>query len=261
MTRSIIKPKSRAGRIFAEIGVAAFWLAVWQIISMMVAQELLVPAPSVVAATMGRLMGTASFWKATGLSLLRIGIGFLASVVAGSLAAVLTTRFRLADRLISPLLRIVRAAPIASFIILALVWIKTESLPSFISFFVVVPVVWANVEKGIRQTDPGLLEMARVYRFSKLKTFVHIRIPSVMPYFVAACTTGLGFAWKSGIAAEVICRPEWSIGKQLQEAKIYLETPEVFAWTITVVILSMLLENGLVALVRHSRWRYESYDD
>lgn len=261
MTRSIIKPKTKAGRILSGIGVTAFWLVLWQMISLLVAQELLVPAPSVVAATMVRLMGTAAFWEATGLSLLRIGVGFLASVVVGSLAAFLTTRSPLADRLLSPLLRIVRAAPIASFIILALVWIKTESLPSFISFFVVVPVVWANVEKGIRQTDAGLLEMARVYRFSRFKTLVHVRIPSVMPYFVAACTTGLGFAWKSGIAAEVICRPEFSIGKRLQEAKIYLETPEVFAWTITVVILSMLLENGLVALVRHSRWRYGSYDD
>lgn len=255
MTRSTIRQNSRTRRVLTGVGVAVFWLGIWQIISMAVAQELLVPAPLAVAATMWRMMHTVPFWKATGLSLWRITVGFLVSAVVGSIAAVLTTRYRLADTLLTPVLRIVRAAPIASFIILALVWIKTESLPSFISFFMVVPVVWANVEKGIRQTDAELLEMAQVYRFSRFKTLIHIRIPSIMPYFLAACTTGIGFAWKSGIAAEVICRPDFSIGKQMQEAKIYLETPEVFAWTITVVVLSMLLENGLVAAVRRSHWR------
>lgn len=240
-------------RLAAGAGITLFWLAVWQIISMIVAQELLVPAPFVVAATMWRLMGTASFWESAGLSLLRIGVGFVASVVIGSAVAVLTTQVRAADVLLTPLLSIVRAAPIASFIILALVWIKTEQLPSFISFFMVIPVIWANVEKGIRQTDPRLLEMAKVFRLGPMKTLVHIRIPSVMPYFLAACTTGIGFAWKAGIAAEVICQPKFSIGKQLQDAKIYLETPEVFAWTITVILLSMLLEKGLVALIGRSR--------
>lgn len=255
MTRSTIRENNRIHRLLTYVGVTVFWLGIWQIISLVVAQELLVPAPSVVAVTLWHLMGTAAFWKTTGLSLLRITAGFLVSVIAGSVIAVLTTRYRLADTLLTPVLRIVRAAPIASFIILALVWVKTESLPSFISFFMVVPVIWANVEKGIRQTDAGLLELAQVYRFNRLKTLMHIRIPSIMPYFLAACTTGIGFAWKSGIAAEVICRPEFSIGRQMQEAKNYLETPEVIAWTITVVVLSMLLENGLVAAVRHSRWR------
>ncbi len=246
MTRSITTPNKHTW--VAGVLAALFWLAVWQIISMVVAQEFLVPAPSVVAVTMWRLMGTTLFWKAAGLTLLRIFIGFAASVVIGCIAAVLTTQLRIADFLLTPPLRIVRAAPIASFIILALVWIKTEQVPSFISFTMVIPLIWANIEKGIRQTDPKLLEMAQVFHFSPLKTLLKIRIPSVMPYFMAACTSGLGFAWKAGISAEVICRPAFSIGRQLQEAKIYLETPEVFAWTITVVVLSILLEKGLIAL-------------
>ena len=102
-------------------------------------------------------------------------------------------------------------------------------------------VVWGNVEKGIRATDPQLLEMARTYRFSPPKTLRRVWIPSVMPYFMAACTTGLGFAWKSGIAAEVICRPAQSIGKYLQDAKLTLETPDVFAWTLVIVLLSAVL--------------------
>ena len=116
--------------------------------SMLVRQELLVPAPAVVASTFVGLAATPGFWAITGWSLLRILVGFLAGVVAGCGAAVLTTRFRLADVVLSPALRVVRAAPVASFVILALVWIPTGRLPAFIAFTMVVPVVWDTVAEG-----------------------------------------------------------------------------------------------------------------
>ena len=122
----------------------------------------------------------------------------------------------------------------------------------------VLPVVWANVEQGIRETDRSLLEMARVYRLSRWKTFRRIRLPSVMPYALAAMRTGLGFAWKSGVAAEVICHPKPSVGGFLYNAKVYLETPEVFVWTATVVLLSVLLEQGLLWLIRRVGRRYNA---
>ena len=240
MTASTISTKGK--RIGTALLAAAFWLLVWQGISLLVAQELLVPAPLQVARTLGQLAGDARFWQAAGGSLLRVAVGFAAALAAGSLLAVLTVRFRAADVLLSPLLKIVRAAPVASFIILALVWIRTNTLPAFIAFLMVVPVVWGNVEKGIRETDAGLLEMAKVYRLGWWKTLVRVRIPSVMP---------------SGIAAEVICRPAMSIGRQLQDAKVYLETPEVFAWTAVVVALSMVLEKGLLLAVRRLK-RYNT---
>ena len=255
MTASTISAKGK--RIGAALLAAAFWLLVWQGLSLLVAQELLVPAPLEVARTLGRLAGESRFWRAAGGSLLRVAAGFAAALAAGSLLAVLTVRFRAADVLLSPLLKIVRAAPVASFIILALVWIRTNTLPAFIAFLMVVPVVWGNVEKGIRETDAALLEMAKVYRLGWWKTLLRVRIPSVMPYFLAAAVTGLGFAWKSGIAAEVICRPAMSIGRQLQDAKVYLETPEVFAWTAVVVALSMALEKGLLLAVRQLK-RYNT---
>jgi NitT/TauT family transport system permease protein len=229
------------------LGVAAlvFWLAVWQVASLVVGQELLVPSPAVVFGTLGGLLGTAAFWQVTGWSLLRVLTGFVAGVGAGCLAAVLTVRSRVADALLSPLLRVVRAAPVASFIILALVWIPTGRLPAFISFLMVVPVVWDNMAHGIASQDRALLEMAAVFRFGRWQTLRRVRLPLLLPFFAAACTTGMGLAWKSGVAAEVISRPELSIGGELQDAKVYLDTPEVFAWTITVVALSLLLESAL----------------
>ena len=120
----------------------------------------------------------------------------------------------------------------------------------------VVPVIWGNVEKGIRETDRRLLEMATVFRMGRWRTLLHVHIPAVMPYFLTACTTGLGFAWKSGIAAEVICRPDDSLGRLLQTAKMHLETAEVFAYTAVAVVLSMLLERLLLAAARRFGRRY-----
>lgn len=233
--------------------VALFWLALWQLASLAVGQELLVPSPAVVAATLGELLVTAGFWQITGWSLLRVGLGYLAGVVVGCAAAVLTVRYRTVDLLLSPALRVVRAAPVASFIILVLVWIPVGRLPAFISFLMVVPVVWDAMATGLRSQSPELLEMARVFRFGWWPTLRRVRLPQLAPFFVTASTTAMGLAWKSGIAAEVIARPPLSIGGQLQDAKIYLETPAVFAWTITAVGLSLLLEALLRRATRRRR--------
>lgn len=148
MTHFITTHKNNIRGLLAGLLSATFWLAVWQIISMIVAQELLVPAPLVVLKALTRLAGTAEFWQSAGLSLIRIVSGFIGGIIFGSISAVLTTRFRLADMLISPMLRIIRATPVASFIILALVWIKTGRLPAFISFLMVVPRGMEQCRKG-----------------------------------------------------------------------------------------------------------------
>lgn len=245
--------QGKVNRLLISAAVAVFWVTVWALLSSAVGEEILLPSPAKVCETLWALWGSAVFWRSVALSLLRILGGFVAAVLVGTLLAVLTTHCRPLHVLLSPLLHIVRAAPVASFIILAYVWIRVQILPAFIAFLMVVPLIWANVCEGIRNTDKKLLETARVFRLGRWKTLNLIHLPSVRPYFIAACTTGLGFAWKSGIAAEVICTPADSIGKQLYSAKAYLETPEVFAWTVTVVLLSVLLERVLLRAVRRRK--------
>ncbi len=245
--------RSKINKVLVGAAVAVFWVTAWTLVGGAVGEEILLPSPAKVFETLWALWGTAVFWRSVTLSLLRILGGFVAAVAVGTLLAVLTTHCRPLHVLLSPLLHIVRAAPVASFIILAYVWIRVQILPAFIAFLMVVPLIWANVCEGIVNTDNKLLETARVFRLGRWKTLTHIHLPSVQPYFIAACTTGLGFAWKSGIAAEVICTPADSIGKQLYSAKAYLETPEVFAWTVTVVLLSVLLERLLLHAVKRRK--------
>lgn len=241
--------RAKLQRPLTGLGVAAFWLLVWYGVARAIGEVLLLPTPWEVAKALWRMASTADFWRTVGGSLLRVVLGYGAAVAAGTGLAVLTARFKLLHVLCSPLLYLMRAVPVASFIILAYLWIQIRLLPGFIAFLMVVPVVWTNVRQGIDQTDRRLLEMAQTYRLGRWRTLRHVWLPSVKPYFQAACVTGLGFAWKSGIAAEVICSPSLAIGTELKNAKAYLETPEVFAWTVTVVLLSVLLERVLLWLL------------
>lgn len=237
-------------KILLSAAVLVFWIAVWSFASYMIGLELILPSPLKVLTALFEKAATADFLIAAGLSLLRIAVGFLLGTLVGGLLAVLMRVSKVAKALFFPILHVVKAAPVASFIILALVWFKTDILPVFISFLMVVPVVCANVSEGIAQTDRKLLEVARIYRFGKKRTFSEVWLPSVKPYAVSACRTALGFAWKSGVAAEVICRPDRSIGDALYSSKMNLETAEVLAYTAVVIIISVLLEKLMLRLLK-----------
>lgn len=226
-----------------------FWLAVWQISAAAMGNFLLLPTPVQVLRRLCELMGTASFWQITAVSIGRILLGAATAMVLGVLLAVLTTVSSLADALVSPVMTAVQATPVASFAILVLIWLERDLVPVLICAMMVLPVVWSNVCAGIRETDGQLLELAAVYRLPKLRILRRIYIPSVLPYFRAACSSALGLGWKAGIAAEVLTVPKASMGRMIADAKLYLLTEDLFAWTLTVVALSLLLERIMLNLL------------
>lgn len=219
-----------------------FWLSLWALLSYRINSELLLPSPADTLSALTRLAGSIDFWSAAALSLLRIIIGIIIGVLIGTLVAVISARLYLADALFSPLLTVIKATPIASFIILAMLWIDKNTLPVFITVLIVLPIVQSNVFSGIRSVDISLLEVAKIYRFPLSKKIFKIYVPSVMPYFLAACRSSLGMAWKAGIAAEVLCTPTSAIGTEIYLSKTYLESSELFAWTALVIILSIIIE-------------------
>lgn len=239
-----------------NLTVLLFWLLVWELLALRAGSALLLPAPLPVAARTLELAGSAQFWRITGLSLSRILCGVVSGVAAGTLTAALTARFAAVRALLSPLLTMVKSTPVASFIILALIWMGRDTVPGFIAFLMVLPMVWTNVSAGIAQTDPQLLETARVFRFTKRKTCRLVYIPSCAPYFVSACRAALGLGWKAGIAAEILTVPQSSIGKMLYESKLYLETTDLFAWTLVVILCSLAIEKVLMAAVGRLGGRY-----
>jgi len=243
-------------RIFKTLAAAACWILVWQAAAWAVGSDLLLPSPIVTVKALISLAGTAVFWKSCFLTLLRVFAGFLIGILAGTALGVITAVSGLFKVLLDPLRSVVKAAPVTSFIILVLLYLSSALTPMFIAFLMVLPIAWTNVAAGITSTDAQLLEMAEVFGFSRAKKLKTVYAPSVLPHFLSACTTGLGFAWKSGVTAEVIAHPAFGMGKAIYESKLYLETPDLFAWTAAVIILSFALEKLFVTLLgRAVKWK------
>ena len=231
------------------LAVVLFWLLIWQLAAALVGQELLLPSPLRVARELLRLAGGAEFWLTVAQSIRRVLTGIASAVLLGILLALLTHKSALLRALLSPVMTLVKSTPVASFIILALVWLGRDVVPPVIAALMVLPVVWANVSQGLDGIDPQLLELAQVFRLPRGRVFRRITLPSVLPHLRAALCSALGLGWKAGVAAEILTVPARSIGKRIYEAKIYLETTELFAWTAAVVLLSLVIERLLLRLV------------
>ena len=233
-------------------GATIFWLIVWQIAATVVNRGLVIPIPTPVstAAALVRIITDAESLTAVGLSVLRILAGFVCALIAGTILAILSARSTLFRVLTAPLVQLIRAIPVASFTILLFLWVSRGKLPSTIAFFTVLPVVWANVESGITAADRDLIEMARVFGMSGAKILREIILPGIRPYFASAVSSGIGFAWKSGVAAEVICRTQQSLGNLLWAGKSSIDYDEVFAVTLLIVLLSVLIQKAAMRVFR-----------
>lgn len=242
-TRTGINTKeNKIKRFIIKLLVFCFWLLVWDIASRLVNQELFLPSPKSVLITTYQLSKTSEFWFSIVNSFFRIVVGFILGLVVGIVLAIFSYKSKLIKELISPLMSVIKSTPVASFIILALVWISSVNLSILISFLMVLPVSFSNMLYGLHSTDVKLLEMAKVFHINRWKCIKAIYIPAVLPFIISAMSVGLGFSFKSGIAAEVIGRPAKSIGLNLYEAKLYLMIKELFAWTLVIIVLSILFE-------------------
>lgn len=232
----------RIALIFAS---AVFWVGVWYAVALWVGRELFLPTPWAVLKSLWRLLPSGEFWRTVGKSFLRVLQGYVPGVLFGAVGGILTARVKVLDILFSPLLSVIRATPVSSFIMLIFMLLGRDSTPAFIVFLMVLPIVWGNVAEGVKTVDPSLKEVCRVYQMPWLRRMRILDIPHCMPYFSAGALTSLGLAWKAGIAAEVLCTPKESIGKMVYDSKVYLETAELFAWTAVVILLSLVLEKLL----------------
>lgn len=247
------KSVSKLKKALTFLAVTLIWAALWQTLSAAAKRTglgLLLPSPSETANAFAVLLTQKSFYMSCTKTLLRVVIGWFSGLLVGTILGTVTSFSRPLRAFFSPMLHIVKATPVASFIIAALVLMPSQSVPSYTGFLISLPVVWANIGEGIASPDKKLLEAAYFFKMSKKNLVKFIYIPALKPYFAAAATTSMGLSWKACVAAEVICTPSGSIGQGIYNAKVYLETPSLFAWTIAVIVLSILLEAVIKAVIK-----------
>lgn len=231
-----------AGNKIKKISVLIIWLVVWQIGAMLVDNDILLAGPMDVGRALGKLLATREFYEICMVSLWRILGGFFLAFASGMLAGGLFYAFPALEALFEPALSVMKSIPVASFVVLLLIWQGAENLSVWISFFVVFPNACISTKNGFKAVDPRLLEMADVFRIGGGKRLLYIYRPSLMRFLSSGMEICVGMAFKSGVAAEVIGVPDLSIGERIYISKIYLDTPGLFAWTIVLIVLSFLIE-------------------
>lgn len=248
--------KAEKSKWIRKTFIILFWLAVWQLASLWIDNAILLVGPFQVLRVFAEHIIQPEFWKIAGCSFLRIGLGFFGAFLCGMILGAVSYRYSLAEELLSPLMAALKSIPVASFVVLLLIWFGAERLSFFVSFLIVFPNVYVNTIAGLRSTNQKLLEMARVFGMSGRNRFFYIYRPALLPYLNGCLKISLGMSWKSGVAAEVIGLPDYSLGERLYMSKIYLDTAGLFAWTLTVILLSFLFEKAVLYLLRvYGEWK------
>jgi len=248
MTTSTTSAKNAKKRL--PLWAVIFWLLVWEIAARWVADPIFLASPLAALKRLSQLVLEAAFWQSVAFSVGHILLGFVLSAVLGIALAALSYRFRLVRELLSPVAATVKSVPVASFVILVLLWLPSRQLSIVISVLIGFPVIYSNVLTGLDSTDPKLIEMAKVFRVPFLKQLRAIYLHEVLPFLHTGLSIAIGLCWKSGVAAEVIGVPKGSIGEKLYQSKIYLETADLFCWTLVIVLLSIGCEKLLKLLLR-----------
>lgn len=238
--------KSRIPKRVRRILILLIWLLLWQLLATLIHNRILFVGPAEAFAALWRQLPTSEFWRTVWHSSLRICSGYLLAFFLGVLSGILAYKKWYVEEFLEPAVALLQSVPVASFVILALIWIGSKNLAVLISFVIVFPVIYRNTLQGMKEADAQLLEMADVFGMSAWSRFWYVYRPSLFPYLLAGSRTACGMAWKSGVAAEVIGVPDLSIGEKLYMAKIYLSTAELFAWTFVVIVVSRLLERAFL---------------
>ncbi len=255
MTHSIMEQNKKNKRF--KLWAVLPWLLLWQATALIIDSQIIIVSPVAVVVRLSELFLESEFYLTIALSLLRIVSGFLIGLFSAIVLAVLAAKFWIVRDLAEPFMLTVKSIPVASFVVLALIWFSSESLAIFIGFLMVLPIIYTSVLEGIENTDKKLLEMARVYSLKPLLKVRYIYFFEVYPFFLSGLRVALGLCWKAGIAAEVIGIPNNSIGEQIFRSKSYLDTASLFAWTVVVVAVSVIFERLVISGVKaiHKRLR------
>ncbi len=237
------------------LATAALWVVVWQVASVIVGNQILLASPWETLARLVVLVGDPTFWATVAQSFCRIALGFSLGFVAAAVLGTVAARHGWAARLVGPLLSFLKSVPLVCIIVLLLIWVGSRRVSAIAVFLVVFPAVYFSVVEGLREADPAVGQMLKVFGVGGVRSFLAHGWPSLVPFLEATCRNVCGMAWKAGVAAEVIGSPKGTIGWNVYQAKLLLETADLFAWTLVVVFVSWACEKAFLALLgTSSRW-------
>lgn len=236
--------------IWKKVAIILFWLCIWQLAAMYTNNSILLVGPIHAGQAFLENIARPDFRNIIFHSFGRIGLGFLTALIIGMILGAFAYRFKLIEVFFEPLMTVIKSVPVVSFVVLLLIWFGSANLSFFISFLVVLPNIYVNTIAGLRNTDRDLIQMAQVFHIGGLNRFFYIYRPALMPYLMSGLKISLGMSWKSGVAAEIIGLPQYSLGERLYMSKVYLDTAGLFSWTLMIILISFAFEKAVLYLMK-----------
>ena len=238
-------------REYAEkSGAVLLALLFWQLAAVLIDSQILIAGPADVLRRFFKIVCEDDFFNIIAFTFGRIAAGYLTAVLTGMLLAFAADRSRAVEILMRPWVISIRAIPVASMVVILLILVSSRNLSVIIVFLVVFPVVYTNILSGLKASSRELAEMAAVFGIGGRCRLRYIIMPQLKSYIVSACGVTAGMAWKAGAAAGVIGTPPLSIGKMIYQSKTWLDTESLFAWTLVLVVLSMIFERVFIYLLK-----------
>ena len=243
---------TRVRRYISNVLTAVFWIVVWQVFALIVDQQLFLASPISVIVTLAALVTQSAFYAAVVNTFLHITTGFLCAFLIGIGFAALSAKVRVIKKLLLPLMTMINSTPVASFTILALILVGSKHISALMAFIMVMPIIYTNTLSGIQQIKKPMFEAAEIFGMPRAERLRYIYLPETLPYVLSSSSVGLGISWKAGVAAEVIGIASKTIGGKLYDAKNLLNTSELFAYTLVIILISLAFEKLFVALLKRS---------
>ena len=233
-----------------KIIIIAFWIGMWEVANLLIDNPILMAGPYETLKALAEMGGEKDFWLSLRNSFVNITGGILIGCLAGVLLACIAATFSFAQEVLSPLIKVIKSIPVVSFVVIILLWCGNTRLSMIISALITFPIFYLSILEGIKGTDKKNLEMAAVYKMKPIYKVRYIYMPALRPAVFSAMQLAVGMGWRSGAAAEVIGQPLLTLGNGLYRSKIFLQTDRLFAWTVVIILVSVVSEKLFKVLVR-----------
>ena len=251
MTTSTTKNKAilLLNKVLKFILPLLFILLIWEIISRFIDNEFFMPNIKSTWLALINIVSAKGFFKIVSTAIIRVIKGIIIGLISGFFLATCCHFSSIVSAILSPIISIMKATPVACIIVLLWISMNNSNLAIFVVVIMVTPIIWQNVLEGYESVDKGLNEVAEVFEFSALKKFKLLILPTLKSYIIPALITSIGLAWKAEVAAEIMTNN--NIGKLIYDLKtLTYDTASIFAWTVIIVILSIVFEKTSKYLLR-----------
>lgn len=241
----MIKFSQKSKKRLAYFFSAATILFLWQILSLKINSDLILPKPSEVLKTIPALFFQKEFRLDFLFTFFRVIFAFFVSCVLGFFLGFVCAKSVFFKCFFEFPLQIIRTTPVIALILLALFWFDSFFLPIFAAILTSLPIVATCVQKGFSATSEKEKFMAKVFKIPKIKRFFRVDFPTCLPFFANSMDSVFGLCWKVAVAAEVMCLPKFAVGKTMINAQINLEISKVLAISLLLTFVSFIFQTIL----------------